>query len=560
MTNGPHSDLARVRDAASCRQWLDELPTEARQRLSAIDMLLARLARPGPAADPLFEILEQARIEQVRAIDRCVAPLAGLVLPFAEPDWERLASALASLRASRDLFKRAYSLMLGIHGDDTRSIIPGATNALRVAMPLARALDAQARIVSLLLRHRITPLAADWDALCVLARHMRRTTFQDEALIDEVPLVKPTTARALFVYPLLLQAAALPSRASAEGGVADRLATRLAAKVGYRIDDGAPQPNPYGPTIVLSSGHAVRLDAHRLPASIGRRRQQWLASAGEASSRKSLPLAGSTTWALLEDLERRWTEASLLGAPRAGREAAGDGAEGARNTRLRFGLPRIHAADMQPVAEARAPQAATDAAYDYTRRWEQNTIMRVALGSDVDRCDPAALVMAEGEAVDRLEELDAGRLALMRHGSAPRAALGALVAIARGSGLSLATVESIEQVPESDYLRLRCQRLGLRCWRGTPVPVGVRIGEALFFVDAWLLPGDAAAGELPSLVLPPRRAHAGACAVLREPDREVAIRFASLIERGPGYERLSLRIESPRQEPRQGRGAGREFG
>ncbi|MCZ7559821.1 MAG: hypothetical protein M5U30_07075 [Burkholderiaceae bacterium] len=544
MTHGPNSDLARVRDAASCRQWLDDLPAEAQQRLSAIDRLFARLARPGPAADPLFEMLEQARIEQVRAIDPCLAPLAGLALPFAEPDWERLGGVLASLRASRDLFKRAYSLMLGIHGDDTRSIIPGATNALRVAMPLARALDAQARIVSLLLRHRITPLAADWDALCVLARHMRRTTFQDEALIDEVPLVKPTTARALFVYPLLLQAAALPSRASAEAGVADRLATRLAAKVGYRIDDGAPQPNPYGPTVVPGSGHAVRLDTHRLPASIARRRQQWLASGAEAPPRKSLPLAGSATRALLEDLERRWTEASLLAAPGAGREIAGDGADGPSDARLRFGLPRIHAADMQPVAETRAPQAAPDAPYEYTGRWEQNTIMRVALGRDVDQRDPVALVMAEGEAVDWIEELEADRLTLLRHGLAPRAALGALVAVARGSGLSLATIESIEQVPGPDYLRLRGQRLGLRCRGGRPVPAGVRIGEALFFVDAWLLPGDAAAGELPSLVLPPKRAHAGACAVLREPGREAAIRFVSLIERGPGYERLSLRIEA----------------
>lgn len=555
MTQGPESDPVRVRDAVSCRQWLDALPTQAQQRLSAIDALLARLARPGPAPDPLFEILEQVRIDQIRTIERCVAPLAGLALPFPEADWQRLGSALASLRASRDLFKRAYSLMLGVHGDDTRSIIPGATNALRVVMPLARALDAQARIVSLLLRHRVAPLAADWDALCVLARHMRRSTFQDETLIDELPLVKPTTARALFVYPLLLQAAALPSRAGAEAGVADRLATRLAAKVGYRIDDGAPQPNPYGPTLALSADHAVRLDAHRLPASIARRRQQWLASTGEAPSRQSLPLTGSATLALLADLERRWTQVSLLTVSGAGGEAGGNGADDPRNARLRFGLPRIHAADMQPVLEARAPQAA-DAPYEYSGRWEQNTIMRVALGSDVDRRDPVTLVMAEGEAIEQVEEPEADRLTLLRHGSAPRAALGVLVAIARDSGLSLATVESIEQIPGPDYLRLRGQRLGVRCWRGKPVPAGVRIGEALFFIDAWLLPGDVAAGELPSLVLPPKRAHAGTCAVLREPDREVAIRFASLIERGPGYERLSLRIESPRE----GRGSVREFG
>lgn len=362
MSVGSDPVLARVRDATSCRQWLGELPAGAAERLSAIGGLMAQLARPGIEPDPLFEVLEQVRIEQVRAIDRWLAPLVVRPVPYAESEWERLASALSSLRASRDLFKRAYSAMLGRHGDDTRSIIPGATNALRVAMPLARALDAQARIVSLLLRHRCAPLAADWDALCVLARHMRRTTFQDETLLDEVPLVKPMTARALFVYPLLLQAAALPSRVPAESDFADRLASRLAAKVGYRIDHGAPEDNPYGPTFALTPEHAVRFDAHRLPASIARRRQQWLAAVGESPSRKSMPLAESATHALLEDLERRWTGASLFVAPGAA------GADAAPTARLRFGLPRIHAADMQARPDVRAQEGAVDAPYEYGGR------------------------------------------------------------------------------------------------------------------------------------------------------------------------------------------------
>ena len=96
----------------------------------------------------------------------------------------------------------------------------------------------------------------------------------------------------------------------------------------------------------------------------------------------------------------------------------------------------------------------------------------------------------------------------------------------------------------------------MRCWPGTPVPAGVKIGDALSFIDAWLLPGDASAGDLPSLVLAPGRAHAGARAVLREPERDVQIRFASLIERGPGYERLSLQVESPRA----GRGQAGKLG
>ena len=53
-------------------------------------------------------------------------------------------------------------------------------------------------------------------------------------------------------------------------------------------------------------------------------------------------------------------------------------------------------------------------------------------------------------------------------------------------------------------------------------------------------------GDLPSLVLAPGRAHAGAHAVLRQPERNVPIGFAALIERGPGYERLLLQVESLR--------------
>jgi len=555
MSVGSDSGLARVRDAASCRAWLDALPGEAAERLVAIGALLARLARSRIEADPLFEILEQLRIEQVRAIDRWLAPLAACAVPYSGAEWQRVGSALASLRGSRDLFKRAYSLMLGRDGVDTRSIIPGATNALRVAMPLARALDAQARIVSLLLRHRSVPLAADWDALCVLARHMRRTTFLDETLLDDVPLVKPVTARALFVYPLLLQVAGLPSRAPAGAGFADRLASRLAVKVGFRIDHGVPEANPHGPTLVLTPEHAVRLDTHRMPDSIGRRKQQWLSAAdSDPAAKKALPLTERATIALLDDLERRWTDASAVAVADASvAPGAAAGSAASSSARVRFGLPRIHSTDMQPRTDARAAEGAADARYEYGR-WEQNTIIRLALGGEFDRREPAVLVMAEGESVDRVDRRAGGRFVFERHGSAPRATLGALLAIAPQGSLSLATIEAIEQIPEADHLRLRGQRLTVRSWPGTPVPAGVKIGDALSFIDAWLLPGDAAAGDLPSLVLAPGRAHAGARAVLREPERDVPIRFASLIERGPGYERLSLQVEGSRAH---GGGAGK---
>lgn len=544
MSVGSGSDLARVRDAASCREWLGTLTGEGGDRLAGIGALLSRLSRPGIDPDALFDVLEQLRVEQVRAIGQLLAPLKARPLPYADAEWQRVGAALASLRGGRDLFKRVYSQMLRSDGGEGHPSIPGATNALRVVMPLARALDAQSRIVSLLLLHRGAPLAADWDALCVLARHMRRTTFQDETLADEVPLVRPASGRALFVYPLLLRAAALPLRTTAEVGVVQGLASRLAAKVGFRIDGGTSGDSPHGPTLRLTPEYTVRLDTHRLPASLARRRQQWLAPAGGGPARRQLPLAEGALAALLDDLERCWSAAAIDAAPVA-MPSGHDAGPAAPGARVRFGLPRLHSADLRVQTEPRSNGTGPAGPYVYGR-WEQNTIIRLALGGDGERHDAASLVMAEGETVARIEARPGGRYVFERYGAAPRAAPGSLLAIAPPGGLSLGTIEAVEQLPEADYLRLRGHRLTVRCWPGTPVPAGVKIGDALFFTDAWLLPGDAAAGELPSVVLSPGRARAGASAVLREPDRDVPIRFVSLIERGPTYERLSLRIENPR--------------
>src|SRR5690606_4161946 len=155
-------------------------------------------------------------------------------------------------------------------------------------------------------------------------------------------------------------------------------------------------------------------------------KQHWLGSAGsDPSARNAMPLTERATIALLEDLQRRWADASPVvagGEPVAVSGAAAPGA--ASSARLRFGLPRIHAADLQPKADGRAAEGGVDPRYEYGR-WEQNTIIRLALGADGERRQPAALVMAEGETVDRVERRPGGRVVFERHGAAPRAALGA---------------------------------------------------------------------------------------------------------------------------------------
>lgn len=535
MTVISESDLARVRDAGSCRDWLQTLPADGGERLSAIGALLGRMARPGFSAELLFEILEQLRVAQIRAIAQSLDPLLRKPLPYGNDDWQRVGMALVSLRSSRNLFKRAYSQMMGQPDDGTtRSIVPDAHDAPRVVLPLVRALDAQSRLLTLLLRHRGVPQAADWDELCVLAQHLRRTTFLDEPLIDDVPLVQPKTARGLFTYPLLLSLAGLPARSAIEIQLTEQLAGHLAGRIGFRIDHGPPRESPQGPTLSLTPEHSVRLDSHRLPPSFKRRREQAQASAAADAERRR-PLGAQALLGLLDDLERRWVQPGPALLPRRAPAA---------ELRLRFGLPKMHSADMRVKVGGHDGAAPGASKYVYGR-WEQNTIIRLSMGSDDDEKDSAALLMAEGEPVRWLEERPDGRLVVERDALTPRAGAGALVAVQPASGaLVLGTIEAIEHVPASDYLNLRGQRLTLRRWPGAPVPAGLRIADAMFFEDAWLLPGGDAGP--PSVIVMPSHAKSGVAALLREPERDASVRFGPVLERGPGFERVAFSFEGRR--------------
>ncbi len=591
MSAGRGADVARVQDLDSCREWLRALPDDEDERLSAIGSLVANLSQARIGGDPLFEMLEPVRVAQLRALERTLEPLAGRAVPYSQTEWRRLDAALASLRASRNLYKRAYAQMLRGEGDESHSTIPGASDTLRVVMPLVRALDAQARVVALLLGNRAVPPASDWDELCVLARHVRRTSFQDEELPDEMPLVRPTTARALFVYPILLECSALPARSITESNFTQQLASRICTRIGYRIDHGAPRENAHGPRLALSSDYAVRLDTHRVPAILARRRQQWLPS-GDALPPASLPMTAAMLASLLDDLERRWT---ALGTPLStGAHPAA--ARAVRSVRLRFGLPKMHSADMRirvgdgaaqlSPAAAESPRASSSR-YDYGR-WEQNTIIRLALGGPGERADPVGLLMAEGEMAMRLADRPDGRMMVARAGTIPRATIGSLVAVSAtieaadaakagaraGPGaaangranpgtrtgakaqragaagteleLTLGCVEAIEQVSERETAPGQNHRLAIRAWEGAAAPVGIRVGQSTFFEDGWLLRGSGTDSELPCVVMAPGRAHGGAHGVLREGGSDISIRFVCVLDRGSGYERLSVRIEPMR--------------
>ncbi|MCO5100744.1 MAG: hypothetical protein M9885_07575 [Burkholderiaceae bacterium] len=563
MKVGFDSDPGSIDDARSASAWLGGLPAQPEARFAAIRALLGALserctaaAQPGPQG--FFDVLERVRVEQWRAIVARLQPLAGRPLPFTPIEWPLLREALGSLHALRDLYKRiqAQDLRWRDAAPATGSVVRGLVEG---APALARALDAQARIVALQLQYRCVPQVADWDELCRLARHLRRTLPQDETLQDEVPLVRPVTARALFVYPLLLECASLAARPVPEADTAQRLAARLAARCGYRIDAGAPRDNEHGPRVALTADHGVRLDTHRIPRMIAKWRAQWFD--GVASNEAfALPLPRADAMRLLQELEHCWSPGTT---PRiAGAHPAASAAS--QPVRLRFGLPKALVAERRPVSGAAAPNRplrSGDAGYEYGR-WEQNTIIRLAFGRSSDSAVESPASIGESEGAMRLVDRPDGRTVVARECAVPRVMPGALVAIEQacdptadagrsaprqvGRTISLGTVEAIEQLPGRESHASRAHWLVVRLWAGEAWPVGVRVGDAAGFEDAWLLRGLGANCELPCVVMAPGRARGGDTGVLREPDGEVGIRFVSVLERGAAHERLSMRTESGR--------------
>lgn len=108
----------------------------------------------------------------------------------------------------------------------------------------------------------------------------------------------------------------------------------------------------------------------------------------------------------------------------------------------------------------------------------------------------------------------------------------------------LGTVQSVEQLVAPGYERIRGHRLAVAPWPGRALAVGLRLGAARHFDDAWLLrgqPGDAAVRE--TLVTAPGLAAAGGRAVLREDGHDRPIRFTTVLESGPGFERIGFAVD-----------------
>ena len=545
----------KVRDAATCRAWLNTLGENELGRLSAIERLLRNLAHSPQAPDLLLEIAEQARTAHLHELDIIAGSLRGAVFPMPEAERRRLAVVCEGLALGRDLFARLHTQLLEDSDAATRTVIPGTTTTLRAILPLARALDYQARLILCLQFNGFEIEAAHWDRLCTYAARVRASTFQDVALPDECPLLPSPTARALFTYPLLMALAQLEARGDAERALVSRLARRWAAKVGFRIEPGAAtHVSPNGPVMGLSAEHAVRLDSHKLMRRLQARQEEIDALDSGAVSAARLPrgMTMAATRSLLALLAERWSPGSVMVTPPDARLG---------EMRLRFGLPRLNTPERaaqlsQPRLESREGQAnwqsAANRAYIYGR-FEQNTIIRMALG-DEPREDMLAAWATQAEratwvAIERQHSY------FEREFASP-VALGDLVTIVppslsdqqapstgarsnKPARFMFGRVVSLSQRQIPDLKMPPRQRIGVAVWSGTPTLVGIRGGDDPFFHDAVLLGADAA-GEPESLLLPAGQFNHQPTITLREPTRDVRVRLEAVLETGASFERRRI--------------------
>lgn len=542
MASGASKPVSRVRDAETCREWLDALAPAPRERVAAIGALLERLRREDIAPDPCLECLELARIELLAAIEDAARPLRVAAIPFALEQRVLQQQLHEALLALRDAFKRAYARMVDDGSLDTRSVIPGATNALRVALPLARALDAGARAIALLLRSRTMVAPEHWDELFLCAQHMRRTTFLDQPLHDGTALAQPNTARAAFTYPLLLLLARCECFADAERTLIDKLARRWAPRVGFAFEPRDGHGGAAGLALAPGSGPRVRLDTTRLLHSLASRRSEWLSDARHAG-RAALGLSRAGLTALLDHLALAWGPGNACEPPAP---------PPAARVRVRFGLPGFWAAAAEAVRDIPERWVGEESPAYFSESRESESVLRMALGNVAAARNGVAALMAEAQ-TERLHCVADQEVVFDRHSPVPTLALGDLVALlpcagdaaARGDALPdptarlmLGPIVSVQQFASSSGTG-PTHRVGVRLLRGTPVPVGTRLGDEQSFSDAFLLRAPDTPGS-GLLVMSAGVASAGERITLREGTVDARVVVGARLGAGPGYQVLAI--------------------
>jgi hypothetical protein len=517
MGAGNLIEIARVRDAIGCRDLLERArqydrtnekthlkesmengqPPRTSMLLQTVASLIHDFGRMKVSAEEGFEILEQIRFAAIEGFDKLrISPAAKRGVPVSIADWEPLRRVMLAYKAMRNHYKRIYMGLLEDEGLQTRTIIPGTANSLRTVMPLARALDCQSRMIAFSMMHQVSLDPVEWDELCVMARHLRVSTFLDEALPDPCSLIRPNTARALYVYPVLLWLANPFSRNQIELQMVDKLARKWAAKVGFRIDSShSRKENSQGPSVVLTKDHLVRFDTHKLVRSLVERRSE----VSDPMSTKQTGLPAGVTLPqvvdLLNSLESAWGKCEWVDATD---EALGP----VLDVGMRLGLPTGNVKPDQVNQSWFARSHAEGAKYFAHTR----TIRRKA--------------------------------------ALPIAGIGSLVALstkkARPSELVVGVVSQCTQMTDSDFAPPQETVLTVRTLNGIGRAIDMKLPDSDRYEPGYCLYADEL-DDSPSSVLVP----AGRCKLpceiqVREADEMYAARLDLRVERIAGFERLSL--------------------
>lgn len=564
MTAEALLEPSRVRDAASCRAWLDRLSGISAGRMESVDRLWNSLEDMGHPCEQQLEIAEQARPVHLAEVERVLERIDPAAYPTPDRERAQLAAALASLALGRDVYRRIHDRLqeeaiadggaapipAGAAGPASAaagrsaSALPAA--ALRSVIPLVRALDYQVRLLAAMQRLRLSIEAGEWETLCVLAEALRASTFLDTQMPDPAPLLgRGATPRALFVYPLLIRLAAPWSLGAPAFRLSARLARRWAGLVGFRLDEsaGAEADLRHGPALMLSDRRTVRLVTSRLRRRFEERRRDLGALDPKAAERLPAGLSLAEAARLLEDLEARWCDPRIV-------QQVPDVPLGRMG--LRFGLPKAGdgpAADSRPTAQQAAARA-----YIYGR-FEHNTIIRQALGPR--RPADALSIWAQGAQAADWVSIERQQAVFETDAVTPGLELGALAMVvaprgegapARSARADAATgrmfgrVVSLGQRLPEDLRQPTRKRIGLNVWSGSPVVVGVRIGEFAPWNDAYMLCPDAATGEPSSLVMPAGAFASPAMATLRASMRERRIRLEELLDRTRQFDRVRFTL------------------
>ena len=545
-------ELASIRDAASCRDWLLSLDLPMAERAERIEQLFDALdSGSNAAADTgeiqTAEILEQARLPYLQALNENLRLLADDPLPFPlpAPAWATLSRSVDSLRRLRELYRRidgnSEVTVIDAPSGPMRRLRERAAQTLQSVLPLMRALDCQCRLIHALLLFQVHVEQQEWATLADLAAQARATTFLDAPLPDQLPIVKNASARSLFVSTLLLRAARIDTHDPYQRALIDRMARHWSGRVGFRIDEGAHlHSNRNGPTIVLNDQLAVRLDTQSLLRKLDERCQSLRNGTGIA---RGLPrgMGRSKAVKLLDALRVVWGAAeppALAGTP-VNCAAA-----------MHMGLPNFLAHSAASSAAMELPAAAM--AYDYGR-YEQDTLIRQS--SKLGRDTPHLLAQLHANLIEQAEPVDW----LTRNGNDARierchnSAIGhnvllvlharqqpvpAHVALPDRAAIWLGRLTGMEQYAQVDRAGRRVQRLSVNLW-SIPATVGaMRLSQSALFEPVYYLPALDGCGA--SVFLPPGCWRPLTSARLRLPDQEWTVTLEHAIEQGPGYERVLL--------------------